>query len=239
MNALETARRKFRSFLNALYVSNRSIDSGIDHAVPDVDLLAFAFRKATCRLRAIGMRIPGAYVDRGVRISGRSRLTVGRRVSFGRGVVIDAMSQDGVDIGDSCTVDVQAVIRGSGGVRRLGKGVRLDPRAAVGAFNFIHGGGGVVIGADCLLGPQVMIFSENHSFESRSTPIIEQGEAPASVSIGRDVWIGAGSIILGGVEIGDGAIVAAGSVVSRSVDPYTIVAGVPARKIGDRPDHSA
>ena len=52
--------------------------------------------------------------------------------------------------------------------------------------------------------------------------------------VGNDTWIGHGSIILGGVKIGDGAIVAAGSVVTKDVEPCTIVAGVPAKKVKDR-----
>ncbi|WP_091356637.1 DapH/DapD/GlmU-related protein [Microbacterium sp. LKL04] len=55
-----------------------------------------------------------------------------------------------------------------------------------------------------------------------------------SVQIGRDVWIGAGAIVVGGVEIGEGAVVAAGSVVTRSVEPYSIVGGNPARAIRQR-----
>lgn len=56
------------------------------------------------------------------------------------------------------------------------------------------------------------------------------------VTIGHDVWIGHGATVLPGVTVGDGAVIGAGAVVSRDVDPYTIVGGVPARKIRDRFD---
>ncbi len=56
------------------------------------------------------------------------------------------------------------------------------------------------------------------------------------VTIGHDVWIGHGATILPGVTVGDGAVIGAGAVVSKNVDPYTIVGGVPARKIRDRFD---
>ena len=69
----------------------------------------------------------------------------------------------------------------------------------------------------------------------------DQNAGPERVDIGTDVWIGYGAVILSGVSIGRGAIIAAGSVVTKDVAPYSIVAGVPAKKIGHRftPDEAA
>jgi acetyltransferase-like isoleucine patch superfamily enzyme len=226
---------KLRERINASYIRRRGIDAGIDDRVSDYDVVRFVLRKLAARLRATARRLPQAFVDRDVVLLNRSRLTVGRGVSIGRGVLIDALAENGVVISDAATVDVNAIIRGSGGIRRLGQGVHVGERAAIGAYNFIHGGGGVEIGADAALGPFVQIFSENHNVARRDLAIIEQGETPAQIRLGRGVFLGAGSTILGGVEIGDGAIVAAGSVVTRSVEPFTIVAGCPARWIKDRP----
>ena len=226
---------KVRERINASYVRSRGFDAGIDDRISDYDVLRFFLRKLAARLRGAARRLPQAFVDRDVVILNRSNLTVGRGVSIGRGVLIDALAENGVVLRDAATVDVKAIIRGSGGIRRVGRGVLVGERAAIGAYNFIHGGGGVEIGADVLLGPGVQIFSENHNFGRRDLPIIEQGETPAKVRVGRGAWVGANSTILAGVEIGDGAIVAAGSVVTRSVEPFTIVAGAPARLIGDRP----
>ena len=71
----------------------------------------------------------------------------------------------------------------------------------------------------------------NHNFELLNTPIRMQGHSIKNISIDDDVWIGANAVILGGVNIGRGAIVAAGSVVSKDVPPHTVVGGVPARTI--------
>lgn len=65
-------------------------------------------------------------------------------------------------------------------------------------------------------------------------PDFRLGEPKLEVDIGPDVWVGYGAIVLSGTKIGRGAIVAAGSVVTRDVKPYDIVAGVPARHIGRR-----
>ena len=63
---------------------------------------------------------------------------------------------------------------------------------------------------------------------------IGRSDLAATVTIGHPVWVGAGAVILPGVSIGDGAVVAAGSVVTRDVAPLTIVAGNPARFIKNR-----
>lgn len=86
------------------------------------------------------------------------------------------------------------------------------------------------IGDHTGLGPGTMIFSSNHQFRS-GVPYVQQPWTEKTVTIGRDVWVGAGTIIVPGVAIGDGCVVAAGSVVTRSIPPGSIAAGVPARVI--------
>ena len=132
------------------------------------------------------------------------------------------------------TVDRGATLLGTAVIRNLGQGIEIGPQTAVGAFNVIHGGGGVRIGSSCLLGPFVAIYSENHRFSDPAIPIRDQGEERAEVSIGDDVWIGAHAAVLAGVSIGDGAVVAAGAVVTRDVPEGAIMGGVPRRAIGKR-----
>lgn len=93
---------------------------------------------------------------------------------------------------------------------------------------------GVSLGNDVLLGPNVVINDSNHLFKDRDKPITTQGHTAEEIVIEDDVWIAANSVILKGVHIGKGAVVAAGSVVTKDVPPYTVVAGVPARKIKNR-----
>lgn len=73
-----------------------------------------------------------------------------------------------------------------------------------------------------------------HRFDRRDQVILKQGIVGGDIRISDDCWIGYASIVLVGVSIGDGAIVAAGGVVTRDVAPYSVVAGVPARPIGAR-----
>lgn len=119
------------------------------------------------------------------------------------------------------------------------KCVRHDSKLEVGDFVFIGAGTeidveqAVTIGAHTLISPGVFITDHVHN-KARGRRLDEQGSRATSVSIGVDVWLGARSIILPGVTIGDGAIVGAGAVVTKDVATYAIVAGVPARKIGER-----
>ena len=100
------------------------------------------------------------------------------------------------------------------------------------------GRGGMVIGDNVLFGPNVVVVSSQHRWDLSATlPIIEQGHRKAKIEIGNDCWIGANAVVTPGVSLGEGTVVGAGSVVTSSTEPYSIVAGAPARKIGTR-DHS-
>ncbi len=86
-----------------------------------------------------------------------------------------------------------------------------------------------------MLASSVAIVGGDHVFRQKGRLMIEGGrEHWKPTIIGNDVWVGYGAIILNGVTIGDGVIVAAGSVVVKDVPPYTIVAGNPARFLCDR-----
>ena len=93
---------------------------------------------------------------------------------------------------------------------------------------------GVTLGNNVLLGPNVVINDSNHRFIDKDTPINQQGHTAAEIVIEDDVWIASNSVILKGVHIGKGAVVAAGSVVTKDVPSYAVVAGVPARQIKTR-----
>jgi acetyltransferase-like isoleucine patch superfamily enzyme len=86
-----------------------------------------------------------------------------------------------------------------------------------------------------MLGPEVMITGADHVFDSVGLPIIFAGRPQLhETRIGDDVWIGARSIVMQGLTIGDYSIVAAGAVVTKDVPPFSVVAGVPARVIKRR-----
>lgn len=90
-------------------------------------------------------------------------------------------------------------------------------------------GGKCIIGKNVMMGPDCIIYTKNHSFADLNVPMIKQGYmSENSVTIGDDVWIGGRVIILPGVTIGSHSIIGAGSVVTKDVPEYAIVAGNPA-----------
>jgi acetyltransferase-like isoleucine patch superfamily enzyme len=117
--------------------------------------------------------------------------------------------------------------------------VTAEARVSLGDFTFVGRGCEidaallVQIGAHAQIAPGVFITDHAHK-HARGELIREQGTTAAPVLIGDDVWIGTGAIILPGVTIGEGAIVGAGAVVNRNVERHAIVAGVPAKQIGER-----
>lgn len=112
-------------------------------------------------------------------------------------------------------------------------GIRYPHTVKIGGHTLLNdrfeilGGGGCDIGSYVYTAPNVTIITVSHEMETMHP-------TQAKVVIGHYAWIGAGAMILPGVKIGDGAVIAAGSVVTKDVDAYSIVGGNPARPLGVR-----
>lgn len=111
--------------------------------------------------------------------------------------------------------------------------VCIGARTTVGYHTFVFASSGISIGADCMIAPFVYVVDSDHGID-RSQKMNEQPNQTAPVVIGNDVWIGTGAKILKGVTVGEGAVIAAGAVVKDNVEPYSIVGGIPAKKISER-----
>ena len=158
-------------------------------------------------------------------------LRAGKQLILEDGVHINALSVKGISFGNNVTIAKYAVLICTGVIANEGIGITIGNNSAIGAQSFLGGQGGIIIGNDVIMGPQVSIFSENHSYEDSSAIIRKQGESRKGVLINDNCWIGAGSKILDGVEIGKGCVIAAGSVVTKSVPDNALVAGIPAKVI--------
>lgn len=115
----------------------------------------------------------------------------------------------------------------------IGSAFSIDDFSGIGKDSFI--GDSVSLGRYVMMGPECRIYTNNHKFENLCIPMSKQGTTAVNpVIIHDDVWIGARVIILPGVTIESGVVIGAGSVVTKDVLEYSIVAGNPARVIGNR-----
>lgn len=138
------------------------------------------------------------------------------------------LSPQNISIGDNFTSMGTLYLYGNAGSVVVGNKVMLNTNVQIGAS-----GGRIVIGDNVLIGPNVVLRAADHSVEAASN-INEQIHVSGEINIGDDVWIGANAVITSDVTLAKGTVVGAGAVVTKSTEPYTIVAGVPAKLIARR-----
>lgn len=109
------------------------------------------------------------------------------------------------------------------------KGVEIGEDTIIGDHCFLDGRDRLKIGSHTDIASQVLIYNSEHNLEDENFKAIT-----APVEIGDYVFIGPRAIVLPGVRIGDGAVIAAGAVVTKDVEPLVVVGGVPAKQIGER-----
>lgn len=152
------------------------------------------------------------------------------RVRFGQSVTVQGCRNialaDGVRIGKGCHLYART------GALEMGENAALNINVVVDAD-----GGHIRMGAHVTVGPGTVIRAANHNFDRTDVPIMFQGHEYGEVTIEDDVWIAANCTITPGVRIGRGAVVGAGAVVTKDVEPYTVVGGVPAKPLRKRGMH--
>lgn len=174
------------------------------------------------------------FIGKNCKIKHCHKISVGKTVSIGDNVEMNALSIEGIRMGNNVSIQRNTIIECTGVIRNLGEGLKIGNNVGIAQNCFIQVRGSVYIGNDVMFGPGVSVFSEDHGFADIGIPMIQQPEIRKGVTIEDDVWIGTRAIILGGVTIGKGSIIAAGSVVKSSIPAYSVVAGVPGKIIRTR-----
>ena len=167
-----------------------------------------ALRRAYYGFRLAEMA-PGLSIQTNVSITCPNHISIGRKCYLARDCKLYATPESPIRIGANFSANANVMINA-------------------------RGKGHITIGNNVLIGPNVVLRSNDHVFERATVLINEQGMTEGAITIGNDVWIASNAVILKNVFIGDGAVVGAGAVVTKDVPPHTIVGGVPARKIGMR-----
>ena len=212
----------------------------LDEKISKYDLVIIIVRKSIMLLRGFILKLKLKhsegliFLGRGCIVTNCNKIRVGRTITIGNNVRINALSKEGIVLGNNVSILDNTIIECTGVLRNLGEKLIIGNNVGIAQNCFIQVRGTVEINDNVILGPYVKIFSENHNFQRLDLPIKEQGETRLNVKIGNDVWLGANSTILGGVTIGSGSIIAAGAVVTKDLPPFSIAAGVPAKIINNR-----
>lgn len=150
-------------------------------------------------------------------------------INIHKSVVISTAFGGEILVKEQTELQVGVCLMTYGGIIEIGKRCSINP------YTVIYGHGrGTIIQDDVLIAGHCLIIPANHNFSDLHTTINSQGINSKGIIIESNVWIGAGCKILDGVTIGYGSIVAAGSVVTKSIEPLSIVAGIPAKIIRKR-----
>lgn len=155
-------------------------------------------------------------------------IEIGRDVTIGAAVTLKATDGGQIVLGDRVSISNGAVLVAKRGRLRVGPDGFIGEGAVLVARELLE------IGADALIAEHVTVRDQDHGMRDLDRPMRTQGYITAPIVIGDDVWLGSKSVVLKGVSIGRGAVVGAGTVVTRSLPPGAVAVGVPARIIGSR-----
>lgn len=169
-----------------------------------------------------------------VKIKNPKQCEIGRYVTLHKNVYIDSLSYSGVKIRSGASIGENTIIRVSGNNKSLGFGFYLGEGSSLADNCFVGATGGVYIGSNVIGGQSIRFHASNHKYEDKNVLIKNQGIDARGIRINDNCWIGAGVVFCDGVTIGEGCVIAANSVVTKSFPRNSVIAGVPAKKIKTR-----
>ena len=139
-----------------------------------------------------------------------------------------------MEIGSSCNIGAFCRLICSVNYNKIGEAIIIGNNVGLGEYSYIGGGSKVSIGDDTIIGQYLSVHPQNHNFKNQNKIIRLQGTTEIGVEIGENCWIGSKVTFVDGSKIGNGCVVAAGSVVTKSFGDNVIIAGVPAKIIKTR-----
>lgn len=174
----------------------------------------------------------GLNFGKGIAMRHPQKMTLGDNTVIDDNVMLCARgADDGLSfrLGDDVLITRGSIVQVKRGTLGIGNHV------VIGADSIIVGMAGVQIGDNVMTGPQCYLGGSRHGTAVNGTPMIDQDTyTRGPVVLEDDVWLGNRVSVMDGVRIGSGAVVGAGAVVTKDVQPMSIVTGVPARKVGER-----
>lgn len=211
---------------------NFKFDTGLN----TLALLEFISLQLICLLRGLRMILflknpKGLLLGSSVKFFNLSRIRWGKYVRIGDHVFISALGKGKVEIGNSVGIGAFSRIIISSSLYSLGKNIKIGNNVGIGEFAYLGGAGGLEIADECIIGQYFSCHPENHIFNNADNSYRFLPTTRLGIKIGRNCWIGSKVTILDGVTIGDNCVIAAGSVVNKSMPTNSVIGGVPARVI--------
>ena len=171
------------------------------------------------------------FIGRRVRVRGKRQLSLARGVSIGDDTILDARGTRGLALSAGSRLGRSGIVTTTSHLSLMGAGVSIGERSGVGDFFHIGASGGVSIGKDVIIGPYLLVHSQEHNYTDSAVPIRLQGTTQAEVVVGDNCWIGSRVTLLAGTKLGPRTVVAAGAVVMGEHPGGQILAGIPAKSI--------
>lgn len=221
--------------INKLISKIKKEEYQIDGDITNVVILTIIMEKGIMFLRGLSKKLlfkksKGIlFIGKRVKIKNKRKIIFNGSATIEDGCFINALSKGGITIGNNFSLGRNSIIECTGVIRELGEKLIIGQNVGIASNAFIAMRGKIEIGDNTIFGPGVSIHAENHNFTKVDVPIKLQGATRKGIEIGSDCWIGAKTIILDGVKIGNHAVIAAGAVVNKDVPDYAVVGGVPAK----------
>lgn len=174
--------------------------------------------------KTLGRVGENCFIDKNVQFRVPKRIFLGNRVYLGENVRLDACFKTSqIKIGNNVRIQRNSTLKAGIGEIIVHDGVTIAQRVG------LAGDGGLEIGKNSIIANGVEIITGNYIFDNPLIPIKRQGVELEGIEIGEDVWLGVYTIVLPGVRIGSGAVIGAGSVVTKDIPSYSIAFGNPAK----------
>ncbi|QWH09086.1 acyltransferase [Bacillus mycoides] len=228
------------AFLNFLISKLKKTEYKLDSSIKTVNILGIVSSRLVSIwrgiLKRIGLKECGKilFVGKRVKLKNKNAISFGSGVTLEDYVFLDGLSTEGLKIGNNVKVGSYTIIACSGSLKSLGKGVRIGDNSGIGDFSFLGAAGGIQIGNNVIMGQNVRFHSENHKFDRVDIPIKEQGVTNKGIIVGDDCWIGSGSVFLDGVQVGEGCVIGANTLVNKDIPPYSVAVGNPVKIVKNR-----
>lgn len=203
-------------------------------------LLSYLFKMFFSLLRGISYQLIHFCLPKMLFIGRYSTFRNSRNIYFNKVLRVGdfssiiSHSKGGIKFGNNCSIaSYCSIANGFNPFSKIGY-IKIGDNVGIGEFSYIGSPSSVKIGSDTIIGQYLSIHPQNHIFSNINKPIRLQGKVSEGISIGKNCWIGSKVTFLDGASIGDGCIVAAGSVVKSRFENNTVIAGVPAKCIKSR-----